>query len=260
MLQPPLGEVWAMVAGVQAERAAGAPARIDALDVARGVALLAMAVFHLAFDLQMFGLIAPGTLSRGLWPEFARLVAASFLFLAGVSLWLAHGSGIRWRAYLRRFAILVSAAALVSGATYVAFPQAFIYFGILHSIAAASLIGLALLRAPVWALLALAALVVAAPDYLRSEALNHPALWWTGLATAPRASVDYEPVLPWAAPFLCGLAVAKIADAQGLWARLAARPFGPAALVWAGRHSLAVYLLHQPFLIACVWVAAQVFG
>ena len=230
--------------------------RIPAVDVARSAALLGMAIFHLAFDLEMFGLIAPGTVGSGLWPAFARLVAGSFLFLAGVSLWLAHGHGIRWRGYLRRLAVLVLAAACVSAATYAVMPASFVHFGILHSIAAASVIGLAVLRLPVFALLALAGAVVVAPDILRSDAFNHPALWWTGLSTAPRPSVDFEPVLPWAAPFLAGLAVAKAAEANGVWARLAGRPLGPAWLGWPGRHSLLVYLVHQPVLIALVWAAS----
>ncbi|MEM1432403.1 MAG: heparan-alpha-glucosaminide N-acetyltransferase, partial [Pseudomonadota bacterium] len=181
----------------------------------------------------------------------------SFLFLAGVSLWLAHGAGIRWRGFWRRWGILVLAAAAVSAATYIAMPRAFVYFGILHSIAAASLIGLALLRLPTGILLALASAVVVAPDFLRTEAFNHPGLWWTGLATAPRPSVDFEPVLPWAAPFLAGLAVAKAADARGVWRRLAGQPLGPSWLAWPGRHSLILYLLHQPVLIALVWAASR---
>jgi len=234
-------------------------ARIPAVDVARSTALLGMAIFHLAFDLEMFGLIAPGTVGSGLWPAFARAVAGSFLFLAGVSLWLAHGRGIRWRAFWRRFAVLVLAAACVSAATYAVMPASYVHFGILHSIAAASVIGLAVLRLPVFALLALAAAVVVAPDLLRSDAFNHPALWWTGLATAPRPSVDFEPVLPWAAPFLAGIAVARAAEANGVWTRLTGMPLGPAWLGWPGRHSLAVYLVHQPVLIALVWAASVAF-
>ena len=38
----------------------------------------------------------------GGWKLFARCIASSFLFLAGVSLFLAHGDGIRWRGFWKR--------------------------------------------------------------------------------------------------------------------------------------------------------------
>ena len=70
--------------------------RIVALDLARALALVAMAVFHFTFDLELFGLVQPGTTMLPGWRWLAYLTAGSFLFLAGVSLWLAHGQGIRW--------------------------------------------------------------------------------------------------------------------------------------------------------------------
>ncbi len=232
--------------------------RVPLLDVGRTAALAGMVVFHVIFDLQMFGLVPPWTVQSGPWPLFARLVAGSFLFLAGVSLWLAHGETLRWRPFLRRFAVLCAAAGLVSAATYAAMPGAFVYFGILHSIAAASLIGIAVLRLPVWAILLIAAGIYTAPYWLASDAFNTPTLWWTGLATAPRASVDFEPVLPWAAPCLVGLAFSKAAGERGLWAKAKKLPAPPAWLTLPGRHSLAIYLVHQPVLIGVIWVIAQV--
>lgn len=234
------------------------PARVPLLDLARTGALAGMVVFHTMFDLQMFGLVPPWTVQSAPWPLVARLVAGSFLFLAGVSLWLAHGERIRWRAFLRRLTVLVAAAALVSIATYAAMPGTFIYFGVLHSIAAASLIGLAVLRLPVWAILVIAAAIYAAPAWLASDAFNSPAFWWTGLATAPRPSLDFEPVLPWAAPCLAGLALAKAASAHGLWDAARTMPPVPSWLTWPGRHSLAIYLVHQPVLIGLIWTIAQI--
>ena len=122
---------------------AGVGGRLVAIDLARTVALVGMAVFHFTFDLEMFGLVPPGTTTTGGWAVFARLIAGSFLFLAGLSLVLAHGEGIRWRAFGVRMAKVAGAAALVTAGTYAAFPHAFVFFGILHSIALASLMGLA---------------------------------------------------------------------------------------------------------------------
>lgn len=235
-------------------------ARIPALDIARTGALVAMALFHFVFDLEMFGFVAPGTATTGIWRALAVTTAGSFLFLAGVGLWLAHAEVIRWPAFWRRFAKVAGAAVLVSIGTYVAFPHAFVFFGILHSIALCSALGLAVLRLPVWVIAALAVAVFFAPDLLTSPVFNAPYWWWTGLQTIPLSTVDYEPIFPWFAPFLAGVAASKWAARAGLWARLSTPTPSRAAqmLGLPGRHSLLIYLIHQPILIGLVWCATQI--
>ncbi len=106
------------------------------LDFSRAVALLAMLVFHFARDLEIFGFLPPGTTAAGGWAIFARLIAGSFIFLSGVSLVVAHSAGFQPKNWARRLAIISGAALLVTIATYAIFPDRYIYFGILHCIAA----------------------------------------------------------------------------------------------------------------------------
>ncbi|MGL4281133.1 MAG: heparan-alpha-glucosaminide N-acetyltransferase [Albidovulum sp.] len=231
--------------------------RIPALDIARTVALIAMAIYHFTFDLEMFGYLAPGTSVSGGWAIFARMVAGSFLFLVGVSLYLGHGDGIRWRPFLRRLAMIAGAAALITAGTRYAMPDNYIFFGILHSITAASLLGLLFLRLPAPITLAAAALVVFARPYLQNGWFDAPVLAGLGLTTWPVRSADFVPVFPWFAATLAGIGAAKIGRAAGFWHWLAARGGGDSALLrrlaWPGRHSLAVYLIHQPVLIGLLW-------
>lgn len=243
-------------------QASFASARIPALDIARTVALVAMALFHFVFDLEMFGFAAPGTATSGIWRALAVATAGSFLFLAGVGLWLSHSEAIRWAAFGKRFAIIAGAAALVSIGTYLAFPDAFVFFGILHAIALCSLFGLAALRLPVFVIAALAIAVFYVPDFASSPAFNAPYWWWTGLQTAPLRTVDYEPIFPWFAPFLAGMVASKLASRLGLWARLSTTtPSRTAHLAGLpGRHSLLIYLIHQPVLIGIVWTVTQILG
>lgn len=234
--------------------------RIDAIDLARGVALVAMAIYHLAWDLEFFGYAEPGMTAVGGWRLFARSIASSFLFLVGVSLVLAHRGGISWPPFLKRLAQVAAAAAAISLATWIAVPGSFIFFGILHHIALASLLGLAFLRVPVPLVVIVAIGCAVAPSFLRSGIFDHPALWWIGLSSSNPHSNDYVPLFPWFAAVLVGIVVARLGLDTGLFARLAALRTGrwSAPLRWAGRHSLAVYLLHQPVLIAGVWLLAQV--
>lgn len=234
-----------------------AGARLNWLDYARAIALIAMASYHFMWDLADFGYLEPDFPSSG-WPRiYARTIASTFLFLAGFSFVLAHGSGIRWRSFWKRWFILIGAAALVSVATYFAIPRGFVYFGILHAIAAASLFGLVFLRVP-WPLtLIVAAATFVAPLYLRSDIFNDPWLWWVGLSTAPRVSFDYVPLLPWLAPFLTGMGLARIPALMG-WLRQYAsgeksHKWPGRTLSFLGRHSLVFYLVHQPVLISILY-------
>lgn len=239
-----------------------AAGRLVALDLARSGALMAMAVFHFTFDLELFGFAAPGTTMLPGWRWLAYLTAGSFLFLVGIGLVLGHGQGIRWRGFGWRFLRIAAAAGVITLATWIAMPEAFIFFGILHSIAAASLLGLAFLRLPPLILIPLGAAVIWLPQAVRFEALDAPWFWWTGLQAIGLRSVDYVPVFPWFGPVLFGMAAAQLMQRAGLWGRLSRWQAGPIAraLAWPGRHSLAVYLIHQPVLISLVWLATQIRG
>ncbi|WP_281435382.1 DUF1624 domain-containing protein [Sinorhizobium sp. BG8] len=236
--------------------------RIPVIDQMRGVALIAMAIYHFTWDLGFFGYVDPATPATGGWKLFARLIAGSFLFLSGCSLVLGHGNGIRWHSFAKRFARIVAAAAIITVGTWFAFPQTFIFFGILHAMAAASLIGLAFLRVPAPLTILVAAAAFAAPWYLRSPFFDPPWLWWVGLSASVPRSNDYVPVLPWIAPFLLGMAAFRIAVARGWTERFASIGTGSAkwktGLAAAGRHSLAIYLIHQPVIIALVYAFSLV--
>jgi uncharacterized membrane protein len=245
----------------EAEEAPGT-GRVLGLDLARTLALAAMAAFHLGRDLEVLGLVPPGTTFGGLWDLSARAIAGTFIFLAGVSLWLAHGRGVAWRGFARRLGLLMLGAAAVSAATYLVAPQAWVRFGILHSIALSSVLALPFLRLP-WPATALAA----AGLLWLGPRLAHPAfdgpLWlWSGLGTAPPPMMDYEPMIPWLAPMLLGVACAR-ALGPPFWAAARARRRAGRAWAWAawpGRHSLAVYLIHQPVLIALILACAWALG
>lgn len=239
-----------------------ASGRIHLLDLARGLALFAMASYHFSWDLEFFGYLEPGTSTQGFLKAYARTIAGSFLFLAGVSLVLAHGRRFRPDAFLKRIAMVAGAAGLISLATYFAMPDSFIYFGILHAIAVSSLIGIAFLRVPALLTVLAGILCLAAPQLYQNEVFNHAWLSWIGLFTVPPRSNDFVPLMPWLGPFLIGMGVTRFAVSQGLAGRLAALSASGTALARAtrfcGRHSLAFYLLHQPILLSLVWAVSQI--
>jgi uncharacterized membrane protein len=230
--------------------------RLPAVDLLRGLALAAMAVYHFSWDLEFFGLADLGVTEHPLWIGFARMIAAGFLALVGVGLVLGHGKGVRLRPFLRRLAMIAAAAAAITLASSFADPEGIIWFGILHCIAVSSILGLLFLRLPVALVILAAALCVAAPALFTSPAFNGLGFVWLGLAEEVQASNDYNPLLPWFGAVLAGIALARLAPPD-TWPPWQPRSFAAHALCLAGRHSLLVYLLHQPILMGLLWSVAQ---
>jgi uncharacterized membrane protein len=111
-----------------------------------------------------------------------------------------------------------------------------------------------MLRWPVVALVAAASLAFIVPKmvadgWIKAALFNEPLMGWLGLGSVPPDAVDHVPVFPWIAFVFLGLALAKVALARN------AIPSGPAGnpvtrlLAFGGRHSLLVYLIHQPVFI-----------
>lgn len=231
--------------------------RIDLVDLLRGVALIAMTLFHFGWDLEMFGFVERGFASQPAMIWFARCIASSFLFLVGFSLVLAHNPAIKWPSFLKRLVIVGGAAAVITIATYFATPDIFIFFGILHHIALASLFGLLFLRLPaIWSLFA-AIGVLLLFAYGRGAFFDAPWWWWSGLnAFVPRSS-DYVPIFPFFAAVLLGISCAKWMKKSGSISSLSmvtltGKPAG--LLKFIGRHSLIYYLVHQLVLITILYM------
>jgi uncharacterized membrane protein len=247
---------------MSAPASAPAPGRIELVDLARGIALLAMFVYHFAYDLSHFRLIATDVVAEPGWQVFARLIAGSFLALVGVSLVLATRRGFDSGAYLRRLALVAGAAALVSLATWFALPENFIFFGILHHIALASVLALPFLRLPTLAIALAAAVAFALPALIGDEAIEIPQLAFLGFGPWTRAA-DFVPLFPWFGCVLAGMALARLLLARapaGAWTRWRASS-GPSRLItFAGRNSLPVYLIHQPVFFALLLGFMQLGG
>jgi uncharacterized membrane protein len=210
--------------------------RIDAVDCARGLALVGMAVYHLSWDLADFRLAPPMLPFTPQMRLLSHIVASAFLLLVGVSLALAHRNGLNVRAFWRRLAIVAGAAALVTAGSFVFAPSEPITFGILHCIAVASL-----LAGP-----------FAAPFFIRSTFFDPPWLLWIGLGEALPNTLDWRPLLPWAGVVFLGLGAARLPGVLTWLKRPDRWRTGSApsrAICFAGRHSLPIYLIHQPILI-----------
>lgn len=207
-----------------------------------------MAVYHFGFDLNHLGWIHQQINSDPRWLAARALILGSFLLTVGVSLALAEGQQKSMRRKLNRIVKIGAAALLVTAGSWLVFPASAIYFGTLHAIALMSLL---LLLFPLPARLAciLGIIAVVLGNAWSNAVFDHPGLAWIGLMTRKPRTEDYVPMLPWFGICLLGYAATKALMQHALFGRLANIQRLPGFLPWLGRHSLAIYLVHQPVLL-----------
>jgi uncharacterized membrane protein len=229
--------------------------RLLVVDIARGVAIIAMAIYHLAWDLSFYRFIPVDVGFDPGWVTFARTILFSFMFLVGVGLVLGHGEGIRWRSFWKRWAFVVGGALIITVSTWFTFPESFVYFGVLHAIAATSLVALPFLFAPLWVVGLAAAGIIALPFFFAHPLFDERIFSWVGFWVEPPPTNDLVPMFPWLGVVLLGVLAMRFVRGTALISRLAAiQPGNVVArvLAWMGRWSLVIYLVHQPLLLAIV--------
>ena len=242
---------------------ADARPRYALIDAARGVAIALMIVYHFSWDLTFFGLASFRVFTDPGWIWFANAIVIIILGVMGVAQVMARRRGLTVMAGFRRLGLVAACAGAVSLATYWMDPGSYVFFGILHHIALASVLMAGAVFLPSPALIVLAALIVAAPGFLAHPVFAADWLLWVGLAPVAPTSVDYVPLAPW-------FGVALLGVVAGRWMFHGDR--APAAFAWepahpltkllrqAGRHSLALYLLHQPILYGGLYLLMGIMG
>jgi uncharacterized membrane protein len=240
--------------------------RIGALDALRGLALLNMIAFHGLYDwIDVFGHAIPGvTLRAGAGDIWQQSICWTFILLAGISYNFS-------RAPLRHGLVLLGCSAVLTAVTAIVTPDQLIVFGILHFLSVATLLTLLLApllnRAPAGVAcvgsFVLFLLCKGVPEgfvgvggyaVARLPLALYSQRWtfWLGLPDASFFSADYFPLIPWLFLFWTGLYLWRWCGVQltAILRRVPDMPF----LEWAGRHSLWIYMLHQPVLMLILLV------
>ena len=230
---------------------------MERLDALRGLAIVWMALFHFAFDLNYFGLLDTRyNFHRDpLWTTQRTCIVSLFLLCAGVGQALALQGVVGARFALRftpgfwkRWAQIAGCAALVSVGSALMFPHSWISFGVLHGMAV--MLILARVASPLngW-LWPLGALCIALPRIVQHRFFDQPFSHWVGLVTHKPITEDWVPVLPWLGVMLWGLALGRWLLQRHPAVLAGAVPAAARPLAVLGRWSLSLYMLHQPLFI-----------
>lgn len=230
--------------------------RIFALDWIRGIALLGMILHHSLFAVEqvsyLFGVPIEFAFLRG-WGFWIlqELFVAVFLMISGICTAFS-------RNVLRRGLIVCAAATAITLATGVLLPAIGvtgleIWFGILHMFGI-SMVLYALFTHPKKGVAAATAAVLFIA-YLMAVAFRGSdyANWIRTIVGFPFEgfySADYYPLFPYILLFLVGTVLGPAVRDHRLPQKFYALRCKP--LEWIGRHSLWIYLLHQPVIFGIV--------
>jgi uncharacterized membrane protein len=233
--------------------------RYGEIDAARGVAVVMMILFHTVFDLSFFG-IRPIEVSTGFWRFFAVSTASLFLLLAGLSLTISDerakkmlDTHHRFLKTLRRGTWIFSLGLIVTLVTWLYLKEEYVVFGILHLIGVSIILGWFFLRLGRWNLL-LGTVWIAAGVTVVSRLQGPLPLAWLGIYPAGFSSVDYTPLFPWFGVVLVGIGIGSVVYPGGIkpWNFPSFSSFIEKPLTWLGRHSLVIYLIHQPIILLII--------
>lgn len=244
------------------------PTRYPIVDAVRGIAIGLMFAYHFMFDLRYYHVVSIDFNNDPVWLGLRTLIVTLFLGVMGVSLHLSTARGLNHPKFVKRLLQVAGGAVLVSIASYIMFPKSMIFFGILHFIAVASVVGLLFYRG-FWLNLGLGVALIIVGLTLHHPWFDQPGWQWIGLMTHKPVTEDYVPMLPWFGVVLLGLFVGKwifpASPHKGKWVKLAA-PLSVALaqwqdktlfarlLVFGGRYSLPIYLLHQPVFFGILYL------
>ena len=226
------------------------------IDSLRGLAILMMISFHFLYDLNFFGNYN-FNLHSGFWWLFARITAAIFILLVGISLTISYSrTKAPFTKYLKRGLKIFSWGLLITIATFIFLRNGFIIFGVLHFIGIAIIIAYPLIRLRIRNLI-LGIFFILIGIYLSAFTFNFPYLLWLGLTPASFYTFDYFPILPWFGVILIGIFLGNklYPNAKRSFNIIDLSKLRIIKLLsFLGRHSLFIYLLHQPVLIALLYL------
>lgn len=244
--------------------------RYTVLDVLRGAAVIAMVVYHTLWDLvNIFNVSIPwfGSTTASVIQLSIRW---AFILIAGFSFHLS-------RKKLKHALVVLGASAVISLVTFVFTYDARILFGVLSLLGSAMLVTIPLhklmKKVPAYIGVAVCALLFMLtynvprgyigvwdvvffelPDFLYCHTLTS----FFGFRPAGFFSTDYVPFFPWVFMLWIGYYLYLFFEKYNLLRLLSAFSLKP--LEFAGRHSLIIYMVHQPMVYAILWLLFTLIG
>ncbi|WP_371195173.1 heparan-alpha-glucosaminide N-acetyltransferase [Glaciecola sp. SC05] len=220
------------------------------LDLMRTFAIVLMVIFHFLYDLKLFGWVSWDTPDGFGWQQFRWVIITLFFLALGISLTFAHQHNIDYPNFMKRLAKITASALIISIVTFIFIRENWIFFGVLHFLALASVLCLPFVKMPRTSfVIGTGFMLLGASGWFISRWPFH--LLFTDL---PLYTNDYVAIVPWLGMVFFGIALGHNAWfkadpmqhlTQHRYSKYAALP---------GQHGLLIYLLHQPILIGSLYL------
>jgi len=236
-------------------------ARIWEIDFLRGLLIPGMILIHLIYDVvDLYGFIH--------WPYphwyslFKNNYGALFVALSGLSVTLGRRS---IRRGIQVFLGGMCCTVVTVGMYHIGMAGRgiIIYFGVLHCLGVCMMLWPLFRKCPGWALGLVGVLLVAFGWHLRDRVyFDLPVLLPLGFQFYGFASSDYFPLLPNLGYFLIGAFLGRTFYSQRVTRFPAVDPERPLIRFFSffGKHSLFIYMLHQPVLAGLVGLWVMLFS
>ncbi len=233
--------------------------RIWEIDFLRGLAIILMVGYHLLYDLGDFAglkkfLIFSTNLDLPGWVIAQNFFAGLFVLLSGISTNFS-------RNHLKRFLKFLVVALIITVATYLFDKSSSILFGIIHLLATSVLLYALFFQKTrpssrvLWGSLFIIVSFFL-PALKKSLVIRTNWLIPFGLPSPSFASFDYFPLIPWFGVFLIGTALGRWLYPEKK--SLIRQTLSENLINWCGRNSLWIYLLHQPMIMAVLYLFGYV--
>lgn len=222
--------------------------RVWEIDLLRGIALLLMIYFHIIYDMDELFLYNVSYESSINW-YIGKASGTLFIFVSGISSYLSADN------YKRALKIL-GIALIITLATHLYDPGLGIKFGILHFLGTAILLSMGLRKINSIVLVSAGTILILLGPYAAQTAVDHNWLFPLGFSTGSFISSDYYPLIPWLGVFLYGMAAGRMfyQEKKSLF------PFDikDNILLYAGKKTLVIYLIHQPVIMIILYLIGKV--
>ncbi|OPX87137.1 MAG: hypothetical protein A4E53_02597 [Pelotomaculum sp. PtaB.Bin104] len=218
--------------------------RIWEIDLFRSMAIVLMVIFHTVVDLNRYY----GTnidYLNGFWYWEGKASALIFIFLAGLSSGFSKDN-------LTRGGKVLAYGMLITLLTYIFFKEQYIRFGILHLLGISMLLFPLVIKMNNLLLLICAAVIAFAAIPVQSALVNTSLLLPFGVMYRGFTTLDYYPLIPYFSVFMLGIVAYRSYYYQKR--SLYRVSFNNKYITTLSKHSLAIYLIHQPVIIAIVFL------
>jgi uncharacterized membrane protein len=227
--------------------------RLHALDFTRGVACLSMPIFHTVYNLYVVGLVDTPWTRHLFWQVYQVLGLGTFVLVSGMAFTISTRKAVNWPRLSKRALKLIVIAFAITLVTYIAMPESFVRFGVLHFFATTIILAPMLRSFKHWLLIPGLAIIVLGLIVTKAGLYPEPWLYITGLMSERPRSMDYIPLVPWFGVFLLGMGLANFLPTtfKSTPAKNWMKP-----VIWLGKHSLPFYIIHQLVVFGIVWLIA----